>query len=266
MSIDLDIGFIGTGGIASAMARGFCNASEFAGKIYLSVHRNRTRAEQLKAAFPERIFISESGQEVLDKADVVVPAVLPHVLEEVTKPLVFRKSHKIIHIAGGMRLEQASSFYAPATDMVRAVPLPFAARNFGPVLVYGEDPVCRKLLSLIGVVISVKKEEDLAVLGTITGIMVPFYALLAQYIEWGEERGLDRRTSMDYCCYMCEALSEFMRTECGGDTEKFLVENSTPGGVNELALKLLREKNVYKPWSDVLDILYDRYTHLSEKN
>ena len=55
--IDLTLGFIGTGGIASAMVRGFCSAPGFAGKINLTVHKNREKADALKKLFPDRISV-----------------------------------------------------------------------------------------------------------------------------------------------------------------------------------------------------------------
>ena len=63
---------------------------------------------------------------------------------------------------------------------------------------------------------------------------------------------------------MNETLSSFMRTDCGEDVEKFLVENSTPGGVNELGLKLLRERGFYGEWREVLEKVYDRYNSMGK--
>ena len=46
--------------------------------------------------------------------------------------------------------------------------------------------------------------------------------------------------------------------------EKFLVENSTPGGVNELGLKLLRERGFYGEWREVLEKVYERYNSMGK--
>ena len=54
---------------------------------------------------------------------------------------------------------------------------------------------------------------------------------------------------------------------CGGrrvSYEKFLVENSTPGGVNELGLKLLRERGFYGEWREVLEKVYERYNSMGK--
>ena len=259
MGIDAKLGFVGTGGIASAIVRGLCSAPEFTGQIMLSVHKNAEKAEELKKLFAERITISHSNQQVVDYADMVFTAVLPQQLSTVLKELRFRSGQKIIQVTGLTRLEDTVGLYAPAKDAVRIIPLPFAARRSGPIIIYGKDPLCIELLSLIGTPVLAESEKELDVLGPITGLMVPYYGLIAEYAKWGMKKGLAFKTVLDYSCLMNETLSSFMRTDCTEDTEAFLVENSTPGGVNERGLKLLRERGTYAQWIEVLEELYGIY-------
>ncbi len=264
MTAALTLGFIGTGGITSFIVRGLCSAPEFTGKIVLSVHKNRGKAEALKAQFPERITISCSNQEVADASDVVFIAVLPQQHKAVAAAVNFKPEHRVVHITGGVKLADSLALYSPAMSAVRAIPLPFAARRMGPVLFYGKDPVSRELLAMLGSIVEVQTESELEVLGPVTGMMVPYYALIAEYVKWGMAKGLSFRTALDYAGYMNEALSSFMRTDCAEDMEAFLIDNSTPGGVNELGLRLLRESDAYSPWSKTLDALYIRYNSMGK--
>lgn len=264
MAYNMNIGFIGTGGITSAMVRGLCSSSEFKGKIILSVHKNRSCAEKLQSLYPEVISVSESNQNVADISDIVAIALPPTVHEDVVKSIKFKESHRIIHITGGIKLEKSAPFYAPAKSAVRAIPLPFVARNMGPVLYCGEDEICESILALMGTVVKVKSERELEIMGPVTGLMVPYYALIGEYVKWTGEKGIESKSCIDYACCMNEALSSYMRTDCGDDIEKFLVQNSTPGGVNELGLKLLREKGALSVWSEVLDALYVKYNALDK--
>lgn len=259
------LGFIGTGGITSFMVRGLCSAPEFTGRIILSVHKHVEKPNELRALAPERISLSHSNQEIVDAADIVFIAVLPNQHEQVVSALHFREGQRIIQITGGVKLSDAMHLYKPATA-ARAIPLPFAARRKGPILLYGGDNACREVMSLMGSIVDVHSEEEFAVLGPVTGMMVPYYALLAEYVKWGIARGLSFRTVLDYAAYMNEALSSFMRTDCTEDTEKFLRDNSTPGGVNELGLKLMREYGAYELWSKTLDALYDKYNSMGKSN
>ncbi|OUO95085.1 NAD(P)-binding domain-containing protein [Cloacibacillus sp. An23] len=262
--IDLALGFIGTGGIASAMARGFCSAPEFSGKINLSVHKNREKADALKNAFPGRVSVFDSNQAASDASDVVFVCVLPQQHEAVVRALHFRPNQRVMHITGGVKLADSLPLYAPAKSAARAIPLPFAARRMGPLLFYGGDETLAELMSLIGTLVRVKSERELEILGPVTGMMVPYYALLGESVRWSMEKGLDFRTALDYASIMNETLSSFMRTDCGEDTEAFYTENSTPGGVNELGLKLLRERGFYGDWREVLEKVYERYNSMGK--
>ena len=98
--IDLTLGFIGTGGIASAMVRGFCASPEFSGRINLTVHKNRDKADALKKLFPDRISVHESNQAAADGSDVVFICVLPQQHEAVVRALRFRADQRVMHITG----------------------------------------------------------------------------------------------------------------------------------------------------------------------
>ena len=260
MSVNKSIGFIGTGGIASAMARGFCASPDFQGRIFLSVHKNKIRADELRELYPDKIIITESNQELLDNSEVIFPTVLPNVLRDVVSVLKFKKTHKIIHIAAGIKISRAASWYSPADIVVRAVPLPFSSMNMGPVVLYGDDAECEKILSVLGSVVKVPSEKDLEILASVTGVMVSYYGLVGEIVNWCMKKGLDFRSSMDYACYMNEALSVFMRNNSTADIDAFMFENTTPGGTNELALRMMREKKAYDPWSEALEEIGKRYS------
>ena len=122
--IDLTLGFIGTGGIASAMVRGFCSSPDFSGRINLTVHKNREKADALKKLFPDRISVHESNQAAADASDVVFICVLPQQHEAVVRALRFRADQRVMHITGGAKLADSLALYAPAKSAARAIPLP----------------------------------------------------------------------------------------------------------------------------------------------
>ncbi|MDO5115500.1 MAG: NAD(P)-binding domain-containing protein [Synergistaceae bacterium] len=253
MAVKADVGFTGTGGIATALAKGFCASPEFEGRIFV-FDIDRRRTEALSEAYPEKVVVAASNQELIESADVVFPTLVPQVLEKVAPTLRFRKENHIIHIAAGTKLSKAAPWFAPACSVVRAVPLPFAAKRIGPVVLFGCDRLCEELLSLLGSVIKVAAEKDLEVLAAVTGLMVPYYGLVNEITEWCMSKGLDYRSAVDYTCYMNEALSTLMRQECGeGRAEAFMTDNATPGGMNELAWKIMRERGAYQPWSESLE-------------
>ncbi|ANZ44384.1 NAD(P)-binding domain-containing protein [Cloacibacillus porcorum] len=258
MIVNDKVGFIGTGGIATALAKGFCSSSDFQGKVFV-FDINEARTAALKALYPEKIIVASSNQELVDNADIVFPTLLPTVLEKVAPGINFRRENHIIHIAAGTKIAKAAPWFAPSESVVRAVPLPFAARRIGPVVLFGDDKVSYDLLSLLGAVVKVNTEKDLEVLAAVTGIMVPYYGLVGEVVRWCMTKGLDFKSALNYTTYMNEALSTLMRQECTEDIEAFMLENTTPNGMNELGWNEMKATDGYKPWRDSLEKIGRHY-------
>lgn len=257
-SVKADVGFIGCGGIASALTRGLCSSDGFKGIVYVYDH-HAEKTEAVKADYPDRIVVVSSDQEVVDNAQVIVPAIVPAALEKVAPGLKFERRHHIIHLAAAVKLAQAAPWFSPAQAMVRAVPLSFAARRIGPIVLFGDDGLSESLLSLVGTVVKVEREKDLEVLAAVTGVMVPYYGLVGEIVRWCMSRGMDFRSAMDYTCFMNEALSKLMRMDCTEDIDAFMSANATPGGMNELAWGEMKAADAYKPWRLSLDKIGRKY-------
>lgn len=250
--INTTVGFTGFGRIASALAKGLCSSKDFAGKIYV-YNRHEEKTKELKKAYPDKIIVAGSNQEVLDKVEVVIPALVPEVLAAVAPTLKFRKNNRVAHLAAATKLATASPWYAPAQSVVRIVPLSFAERRYGPIVFFGSDPVIEEVLALVGTVIKVKTEKDLEVLAVVTGVMVPYYAVVSEIVKWCMSKGMDFRSAVDYTCCMNESLSVYMREVCTEDTNAFMLEMATPGGMNERAWNNLKKAGSLNAWTESLE-------------
>ena len=90
----MNIGFIGTGKIASSVIIGICKSNIKYNRIIISP-RNKKIALSLKKKF-KKILISKTNQEIVDKSDWVFLSVTPSVGEKIIKDLKFRKNQKVI--------------------------------------------------------------------------------------------------------------------------------------------------------------------------
>jgi pyrroline-5-carboxylate reductase len=118
----MKLGFIGTGAITSAIVTGL-NALD-AGQDVISVSpRNAEVAAGLAVRFPN-VAVAASNQAVLDGSDVVMLAIRPHLTGEVLSDLRFRPDHQVISLMAITPLERVSTLVAPASKVVRALPLP----------------------------------------------------------------------------------------------------------------------------------------------
>lgn len=84
----MNLGFVGTGAITSAIVTGL-NASDAGRDGILVSPRNAEVAAALAARFPN-VAVAASNQAVLDGSDVVMLAIRPQVTVEVLSSLEFR--------------------------------------------------------------------------------------------------------------------------------------------------------------------------------
>ncbi|MCD8351169.1 MAG: NAD(P)-binding domain-containing protein [Planctomycetaceae bacterium] len=257
--MDINVGFIGCGTLGSSVATGLCKAPEFTGKIVISEPTNKTKAETVKKNYPDKVILVDSHAELLENATIIFPSIVPDILPQVTASLTFLPRHKIVHVASGISLEQATPYYGKAGKVVRAVPLPFASRRMGPMVLYGDDEQVEALFAMFGSLIKVPTERDLEVLAVHTALMVPYYAIINEVVKWSMKKGMAYENARDYICHMNNALSNLVLQDDVKDLDSFMGEMATPGGTNELAQKILTESGAYAPWQVAMEAVGKRY-------
>lgn len=257
--MNINVGFIGCGTLGSSIATGLAKAPEFQGKIFISDPFNKLNVNKLHSQFPEKIVPVESHEELLKNAEIVFPTVVPTLLHDITSNLPFTEKHKVIHVAAGINLAEARQYYGNAGKVLRAVPLPFAARRMGPMVLFGDDDDCEKLFTFFGKLIKVSSEKDLEILAVHTALMLPFYAVINEVIKWSVDKGMPLEKARDYICSMNTALSALMTEDAPVEIEEYMKGFATPGGTNEMAHKILTESNAYSPWQAAMTSVGKRY-------
>ncbi|WP_308892180.1 NAD(P)-binding domain-containing protein [Candidatus Desulfosporosinus nitrosoreducens] len=244
----MSIGFIGTGVITSALVTGFCSGEDLDHRIYLSP-RNAERASELAGKF-KNVTVAGSNQEVLDKSEWVVLAVVPKLGEDIIRPLTFRADHRVINLIADRKLSEIASWIGKTRTLVHMVPLPFASRRIGPIALYPNDLDVANLFAPLGNIIGVNDEKQIEALLVITALMSSYYNLLWEVVKWGESNGLSMKESTEFTTSFFEALSSQARYD--GDLSR-LVEEMTPGGLNEMALHMIKGQDGFQPWVRALE-------------
>jgi pyrroline-5-carboxylate reductase len=90
----MNLGFIGTGKIASSVITGICKSKISVKQIIISP-RNKSIAKSLKQKF-KKVIIAKDNQQIIDKCDWVFLAVTPTVGEKIIKDLKFRSMQTVI--------------------------------------------------------------------------------------------------------------------------------------------------------------------------
>lgn len=100
----MNLGFIGTGKIASSVITGISNSNIKYNQIIIS-SRNKKIALYLRKKF-KKVSISESNQEIVDKSDWVFLSVTPSVGQRIIKDLKFKSKQIVISFISTITLSQ----------------------------------------------------------------------------------------------------------------------------------------------------------------
>lgn len=251
------LGFIGTGTITSALVTGLCTTIHMHASILVSP-RNGEKAKALAQKF-DRVNIGSTNQDVLDKSDIIILAVLPQHKEKILNTIKFKENHGVVSLLAGTSVSEVAQLVSPAQIVTRVVPLPCAAKHIGPIAMYPQDAVVREIFDPLGTVIAVDQEQQLDSLMIITALMAPYYALLETIVRWAIDAGVDRKAASDYVASMFGALSTMAAALEDGELSRLVAESMTPGGLNELALNTINENHGFESIGRALKSVQKRF-------
>ena len=252
----MQLGFIGTGNITTALVEGLCTAGVPNLHILLSP-RNAAKASRLAALFTQ-VEIAENNQAVIRGCDTIILALRPQVAVTVLRELQFQSDQKIISLIAVTPITVVRDITAPARDVCRAAPLPSVAQHSGPILIYPDHAYANDIFKNVGQLFPVADEKKLELLWTLTALISPCYALMETASNWAAAAGIEEQTANGYTAAMFCALSQQAMDISGKNFSDLVNEAATPGGLNEQALEIVRSKGAYNAFLTALDSIADR--------
>ena len=172
----MNLGFIGTGKIASSVITGICNSSIKYKKIVIS-SRNNIVSKKLKKKF-KRITVENNNQKILDNCNWVFLAVTPTVGEKIIKNLKFRSSHTIVSFISTITISELKKMIKVKANIVRAIPLPPISLRKGPVPICPPNKKVKHFFNKIGSTIEIKNEKLSTNFWSISAMMASYYKML----------------------------------------------------------------------------------------
>lgn len=252
----MQLGFIGTGEITSAIVTGLCSYGDTCHNIWLSP-RNPAIAHELANRFPG-ISVASSNQEVLDRADTIVVAVRPAGARQVLSELSFRPEHRVISLVAALSVRSLSELVAPATQTARAVPMPAAAKRLSPTPIYPGDPVALDLFNAVGTVFPVEREDELNAFSTASATVASYYAFNEAIATWLERQGVPASQARDYIAQLFYGVTTGAIEACERSFHSLAATHATAGGLNEQVLQHFVEHGVLKAVPEALDAVLGR--------
>ena len=253
------LGFVGVGTINKAIVSGLCTSQKIDPhrRILLSP-RNADNAKALKASFPNIVDIAESNQSVLDGADHVFLGMGAAQAEDVLAPLQFRPGQTVCSLMAGHSLEKLRRMSPSLTQvqLVKAVPLPPVQHQAGVTLVHPAHRPTLRLFEELGGGVPVHDEVDMSRLMTMSCLMGAQYQWLQVVTDWMVDQGVEKQTASSFVGALSHSITRDA-AEAGPRGFEELIEEQTPGGVNEKAIAHLSQAGVYDALKDSLEMIYE---------
>ena len=248
------IAVIGAGHIGQAIIKGLINS----GKIKKS-----------------NIFISNklNNIAIAKKSDYVFIAIKPFLVKEVLKeikPVI--KNKIILSVAAGVSLEMLLSYSNVSQKIIRLMPNIPISENKGVIGFFANNNISNsekniiiKLVSLLGKVIMVKKEEGLDILTLVTGCGPAISAYFMNIISsYAENQGFPQKESINIALKVFEGTTNYLN-ENNLSPSKLIESVATKGGVTEVIINSLNKVGMNNLFEEAMESWYDKLHQLKAK-
>jgi len=251
----MNLGFIGTGKIASSIIYGIFKSKLKINKIYIS-SRNVNIAKKLNNKF-SKIKVFSNNQDIIDKSNIIFLSVTPAVGNKILNKLNFNNKKIIISLISTIKLEKLKKL-TKSKNICKAIPLPFIENLNGPIIISPKNKIAKRIFSKLGHVIEIKDEKMSYSFWSTSSVMAAYYEIYNSTKNWLVQKGLNERIATDYVAELFLALSKdaFVKKKTG--FKKLVAESQTPKGLNMQVLKELKKVRFYDKFKQSLINVHKR--------
>ncbi|MCG8316445.1 MAG: pyrroline-5-carboxylate reductase [Pseudomonadales bacterium] len=263
--------FIGAGNMASSLAGGLIAK----GYDPLQITMADVNEDALKGSRSVLgVNTSRDNLSACKKADVVVLAVKPQVMEQVVsplKPLFSERKPLVISIAAGVTLAKLQSWMGEKVPFVRCMPNTPALVETGATGMFANDKVTDKhreltksILSSVGLALWVESEDQIDAVTAVSGSGPAYFFLVMEaMIAAGKELGLSEQIAKQLTLQTALGSSQMAITSEDQPAE-LRKKVTSPGGTTERAISIMEDKGLRELFMEALQGAYQRSKELSE--
>jgi len=240
------VGFVGSGSMAAAMARGW--AGDF--ETMLFSDSGSGRAEELAKVMRGG---AVSNEEIARRADLVVLAVKPNKLEEAAPQL--GEARRVVSVLAATTLERLRGAL-PGAEVLRVMPNVGVEVGQGVLCVAGEaDGATREKLAKLGRVVEIG-EGDFDSATAVMGCSPAYLALAIEAIaDAGAADGLDPQLSRELVVETAAGTAELLRRHDPAALRKAV---ASPGGSTERGLEALDREGARRAFEAAVEVSLER--------
>ena len=259
------VGFIGAGNMARSLAGGLLKNGWGKDQIILSDPEPAQR-QAIETVLGVKAFADNS--EVAARADLLVLAVKPQILADVTKALastVQKKKPLVISIAAGVRIEDIDRWLGGGLAIVRAMPNTAALIGSGASGLYANERVndgmrnqAESILRAVGVTVWLDDEYLMDVVTALSGSGPAYFFLVMEALEQAAvESGLDPKQARLLTLETAFGAAK-MALEGHEEPAQLRRRVTSPGGTTEQAVKVLEEGGLRRLFKNAMQAAVDR--------
>ncbi len=241
------IAFIGGGNMASSLIGGLLDDG-YAHENIVVADPDEERRSQVAANFGVKV--TADNHRALERADIVVLAVKPQVLETVCRSLasaIASPPPLFVSIAAGARTDAILRWLEHDVPLIRSMPNTPAAVRAGATALYATASVTQQdrndaesLLRAVGVTVWVDDESLLDAVTALSGSGPAYFFLLMEAMQSaGESLGLAPDVARLLTLQTAFGAAK-IALESGADPAVLRQRVTSPGGTTEKALEVLR--------------------------
>lgn len=260
------IGFIGVGEIASAMVEGLsAGLTSTDSPDTAADHRFilSPRSAERSAALAEKIDAAEvarSNQEVIDRSDLVVLAVLPQQVGDVLGDLVIPAEKTVVSAVAGVATEELAPLLPHDPTFVRIIPLPAVRERKGVTAMFPANSDVEGLLDILGGSVAAKNETMFSTLSAVTATMSAHFAFLQTITAWLVDQGWDQADADHFIRGQFVGLGTTL-DQSEAPIADLVAAHETPGGLNEMLNADWMNEDNRAHLENALDRIFERVTH-----
>jgi pyrroline-5-carboxylate reductase len=271
MASDLKIGFLGSGKMAAALAKGFIQAGLASPEGLMA----SDPAESARASFAEAVRGQVTGQnaDVLRFAKVIILAVKPHQVVEALRGISphLTEEHVLISIAAGVPLAKLEEALRPGARVIRVMPnTPALVRasatgfSLGHSATPGDAQLAHRLFSSVGVACQLNEELLDAVTGLSGSGPAYIYLVIESLSDGGVAAGLPREVATRLAAQtVLGAAKMVLETELHPGALKDMV--TSPGGTTIDGLHELERAGVRSAFIQAVRTASDKSRKLGQR-
>lgn len=260
------LGFIGGGNMAEALIAGIIGGGAVSPGSILVAEKHPEREAYLQAQYG----VSTVGiEELATRADIVVIAVKPQVVDEVLDQLAGRMNEEdlIISVAAGVPTARFERRF-PRTPVVRVMPNTPALVGQGmSVIARGSMATAhhlayaRAILATAGKVVELDEDKLDAVTAVSGSGPAYFFYLVEALVDAAETLGLDRETATTLVVQTAYGAATMLR-DSGKAPNELRTAVTSPGGTTAAGVEVLEARGARELFTAMVTAARDRSAEL----